>query len=772
MKLTPFDDYVQVTAVSGGANTVKLPGKNELISNVASTNPCTGGQWLRMRRISNDRQQLILIAPRRKRKKVGWTLNDAVSSLNWHSWRSALYRGNWNNTNILPVLANAETILYAQPNPEGTAPAFGSSKIHNGYMYGTEYNGNMDNRLIRISLTDGLKTYATWSGISMYRHPDDFLITEEGGTLYAYIIFPWGDDFYLAKYNLDTMARVYLVSEVLFNTNRYNHRRLIEDSSYIYVFFYDGAFEKFEYIRKYNKSTGAFVSYAAIAWPSFDYQTNNYSYLCYASEIRSSIDCRVGNGVAFPTLANQGSSAIIYEIPAFNLDGTLKWNYKPTSKTLTKQWFSYVLEWYCSTITSEGCYFDLTYNTTNTLYNFGSAVNGDKQIRSTLIACNDTYAVALVEETTVKKNTTYKSYDDWQQTVWKETPFPLSTYAERYVEDGQGAPGNTTAHFEWMLSTECFPAFDSLAFDEDYLNFSWIDRKEVFLRVLNVNTGEVVSEYGFSSSEADTGGSDDLVVSRWDLITGIRVCSSTQFVGRDKETAESYSGPDYREMMGLEDDEYPHNAVTVRVLDFWVPIFDDESPFSYYWCGGYAPSGIGCLIEYDDLGDAEQCYQLGVQSAGPYITTPTGPGTWYYKCVAVKHPTADVTFHTSKYIPTKYDFTKTLMTDTRLFVAPSGANGRLGCFTITSPATLNWSLDVGPGSELLHMCCNNSRVYYFRGTVRTNCTLYEINIVTGAILTTKTGVSVCSNSDGYFEPMIIDKKLVLTDQKKLSYIGQ
>ena len=38
-------------------------------------------------------------------------------------------------------------------------------------------------------------------------------------------------------------------------------------------------------------------------------------------------------------------------------------------------------------------------------------------------------------------------------------------------------------------------------------------------------------------------------------------------------------------------------------------------------------------------------------------------------------------------------------------------------------------------------------------------------------MTTKTGVSVCSATDGYFEPMIIDSKLVLTDQKKLSYYG-
>lgn len=291
--------------------------------------------------------------------------NPATSSLNWHNWKAALYRGAWNNTNILPDMSLAETTLYTHPNPEGTAPTFGSSKIHNGYVYGTIYIANMDNRLYRISLADGSITYATWTGISMYRHPDDLMLSEESGTLYAYIIYPWGNDFYLVKYNLDTMARTYIGSEVLFNTSRYNWRRLFSDDTYIYVFFYEGAFERYEYIRKYSRATGAFVAYSTIAWPSFDFQTDNNSNLCYAAEIRASIEPKSGSGISFPTYANQGTSAIIYEVPAIKLvDGTQAWDYKPTSIEIAKQYQAQVLYWYCSYMGFYGKTFEQTYTTT------------------------------------------------------------------------------------------------------------------------------------------------------------------------------------------------------------------------------------------------------------------------------------------------------------------------------------------------------------------------------------------------------------------------
>jgi len=749
-----------------GSYSVKLPGRNNAIDGVPALGKLSIGARVPVGRIRNKRQLPIILAgkrdPRRQRQHNPYPA--IISSLNWPMWRNAQYRGRYNKTNQYPNLSLSEHVVYEYTDGK----SFCNSIVHEGYIYSLEPFASHDYRLVRVSLTDGLKTYATYSGTAMENGPWDLVILEESGVPYAYIIHGYSYWHYIAKYNLNTMTRVYMASFTAYNGNWHHYTRLFYDATNMYEVGYNGTPVRYDNIRSYNRETGA-TSIANFAWPTIDFQTNN-GYLCLPSEIRSDILTLCGNGVIFPTMFYSGTSNIIYEVPAFNLDGTLKWNYKPTSKTITKQWFSYVKEWYSTSITSNGIYFDLTYNTTNTLYNFGIVGDGEKQIRNTLIACNNTYAIVLSEETTVKKNDTYKAYDDWQQTVWKDSDWPTGFCAYRYIANGQGSPGMTTDELDAILN-QCFGSFDSLAFDEDYLNFSWIDRKEVFLRVLNVNTGELVTEYGFSASESDTGGSDDLVINKNDLITGIRVCSHSIFIDRTKEDYVPYSGDSYETFMGIEADEVAKNGVMARILDFWVADWDPETPYEYFWCGGWAPTGLGNAIVYDELGNSEQCYQLGIQGAGLYNSEPTGPGTWHYKCVAVKHPTTDVTFHTKKYIPTKYDFTKTLMTDTRLFVAPSGASGRLGCFTITSPATLNWSLDVGPGAEFLHFLCNENRLYYFRGTDRTNCILYEINISTGTILTTKTGMSVCSSTGG-MEPLVINNKLVLIDSYKASYYGE
>lgn len=702
-----------------------------------------------------------------------------TSSRNWHSWHNALYRGNWNNTNILPDLSKSETTLYEYPNAVPAPPAIGATKIHNGYVYGTEYYGNNDHRLIRISLADGAKTYATWTGASMHWLPADLLITEDSGTLYAYIIYTWGYDFYLAKYNLDTMARAYLKSEMLFNVSRYFWKRIFEDSGYIYVFFYEGSFAKYQYIRKYEKSTGNCVYYRGIDWPSFDYQNDN-GYLCYGSEIRSSIECKSGSGVAFPTLANQGSSAIIYEVPAFDLSScALEWRYAPESIEITKQYQAYLMYWYCEYIGFYGKTFNQTYSDTNLFYYFPDMNTGDKQIRSTLIACNNSVAVILSEETSITNNRDldepWYGYDDWQQTVWAAVDY--NNYGQcirRYVEDGQGAPLSSHPDLTAYRDTYMAP-FASLAFDETPLNFSWVSKKEVNLVILDITTGEVLRTITGESYCADSATSEDsFVVPKDNLIEDVRTASHIIEVSRTKDTMYPYTGPGVDEFMGVGANEEIRNMTVMAQIDFWVPEFDPEKPYSYYWFGAYFfTMNVEGYIKYDPIAVEFDGKGLSLQDQYYWHSIPDMAGRWEYQCVIVTHPAEDVEFPMEKYIPTQYEWSQTLITDTYLFVAPAAdETGRMGCFKIVDPVTHKWDLDVGPGSELLYWCCNKSRIYYFRGADRTDCTLYEISITAGTIVTTKTGVSVCSNTDGYFEPMIVDKKLVLTDSKKLSYIGQ
>jgi len=797
VKLIPFDDYVKVAAVSGGKNTVQLPGKTELIDNVPSTNPCIPGQWLPMKKINGDRQQPILISPRRKRKKVGWTLGtQIISSLSWDMWRNSQYRGGHNATNQKPTISNTE--ISVQAWPYGTAyPTKATSLemalVHDGYIYGIEiyapeYDWEPKHRLFRTPVNSWSPTYATSPDTGdIYRGaikntPYDLVILDG----YLFIWWQIESRKHITVFNLATMvmASDYYSS----NPDNITYRRIFYDSTYLYVI-HDVAYSDYQRgLAKFLRSDGSYISSCSFAWPTWDFQTNN-GFLCYGSEIRAGIAPRVGNSVIFPTLRYDGASEILYEVPAFNLDGSLKWKYTPTSHTLAKQYLSYPVEWYCYSIEESGCYFDIHYNTANSLYSFTDRSNGDKQIRNTLIACNDTYAFVLSEVTTIKANATYRSYDDWQQTAWKATwdsglNFELG---RRDDPEGQGAPGQYHADLLALKDAQ-FTAFDTLAFDEEYLPFQWIDRKEVFLRVLNILTGELVAEYGFSASESDTGTPESLVISRWDLITAIRVASADAFVNRTKEDYDEYDGPEYRDLMGLADDEYPKNAVAVRLLDYWEADWDPNTPIEYYWCAclvGYG-SGNSLPMTYDAIGAAQKGNQVAIQEANFYMSTPTGPGKWFYKCVAAKHPAEDVEFHTYKYVPTCFDWAKTLLmtvgSSTYIIVAPTPTipapplvyEGRLGIIRMSlSGGVATWTLvkvDIGPGDEFIHFCCNRERIYCFVGSDRTNCTLYEINL-SGTIVTTKTGVRICNAIDENLEPMIVDNKLMLVDTTKISYIG-
>ena len=570
-----------------------------------------------------------------------------TSSLNWHNWRAALYRGGWNNTNILPNLSLPETTLYTHPNPEGTAPTFGCSKIHDGYVYGTEYYASYDNRLIRISLADGTKTYATWTGDTLNSTPKDLMLTEEDDVLYAYFAFQGGYGgygLYWGKYNLTTMARVYYTGETFFNTSRTVHWRMFCDDTYFYLVYYDGAWERYEFIRKHNRITGAYVSTSTISWPVFDYQADNYTN--FYADIRASIEPKAGGGLLFPTLANQSTSGIIYEVPAIRFsDGGVEWKYAPESIEITKQFQAYCLYWYCYDYFGGGS-FDLTYSTTNLFYYFTDRDTDDKQIRSTLIACNDTLAVVLSEETTIKNNAdlktgdngarvvedgvtgvtdaSWRAYDDWQQTVWVAQDWPdYSGFVRRYVEGGQGAPGMDHADFAAMRN-QVTGAYASVALDSTPLPFSWIEKKEINLVILDIATGEVLRTITGESYLEDTGETeDDLVIPADQLIESVRACSHYIEITRDKWTMTPYAGPGFDEFMGIEADEEVRNGMRIMKLDFWVPEWDTETyDFDYYWNGMMKFAGYPLAIYDDTVAMEMDNYGVTIQNVADWDAVP------------------------------------------------------------------------------------------------------------------------------------------------------
>jgi hypothetical protein len=800
VKLTPFDDYVQVVAVSGGKNTVKFPGKTELVDNVPSSNHCIPGQWLPMKKINGDRQQPILISPRRKRKKVGWTLGaQVISSLNWDMWRNSQHRGSFNNTNLKPTISNTEISVQAWPYGSAyptKATSLEMALIHEGYVYGVEvyvpeYDWEPQHRVFRTPVNSWSPTYATSPDTGdIYRGalkntPYDLVILDG----YLFIWWQIESRKHITIFNLATMvmASDYYSS----NPDNVTYRRIFYDSTYLYVI-HDVAYSDYQRgVAKFLRSDGSYVSSCNFAWPTFDFQTNN-GFLCYASEIRASIAPRVGNGVVFPTLRYDGSNEIMHEVAAFNLaDGTLKWKYAPTSKTLTKSWLSYVKCWRCYSNESSGLYWEALYNTTHSLFYFDDCADGDKQIRTTLIACNEQYAFVLEEQSTIKQNSTHRSYDDWQQTAWKEQDYEAMPQG-RYGTSGEGDPSQMTSDFTECAVDRVRVAYDSLAFDTgDPLPFQWIDRKEVFLKVLNILTGAEVASYGFSASESDTGTPDDITIDKEDLILAVRAIHKYLYVDRTKEDFTPYSGDNYTDFMGLASDEQPHNAICRKILSYWCAEWDPNTPEEFYWCGAsnrYGPmNNIGPPTGYDDLGEEwNSCYLAIDGTNGVATSMPTGPGHFYFSCVAVKHPTEDVVLHTKKYVPTCFDFTKTLImtvgSSTYIIVAPTPTiptppfvyAGRLGILKMTmTGGTATWSIqkvDIGPGDEFLHFCCNRERIYCFVGSDRTNCILYEINL-SGTIVTTKTGVRICNAIDENLEPMIIDNNLVLVDTTKISYIG-
>ncbi|GEM_PF-2794983 len=334
MKLTPFDSYVKVVAVSGGKNTVQLPGKNEYIGNVPSTNPCVKGQWLPMRKIKRDRQQPVLISPRRRRKKVGWIF---TAFRDWLTYGGDLLRSFSSTITGTTVPTTFESLVSDWVGNVPTDQEYSIYESNNeamflrakgSYIYGIRYD-NGDYKLFKSFLTTisfsfsaaiSPAPYMTSSYIAGIRCHSIF------GD-YGYIVYYEGNpasatSIRILKYNLSDLSTVW--NEDFSRSGSSGYIRVVEciiNGDYVYLLYANTVDKKM--IAMKIGSDGVLVGENTIPY-STDAWNTTYSIIYFLPVNSTYLAVDYNAGCKFFYYLNSGSTIIprsgfVRELMAFDL---------------------------------------------------------------------------------------------------------------------------------------------------------------------------------------------------------------------------------------------------------------------------------------------------------------------------------------------------------------------------------------------------------------------------------------------------------------------